>query len=122
MTWKSGAPRGPSKDPGGIPKEIFRLWGAKKIRVNSKSCPKVPSSIKQGRALNSQTTVLVEIRPNLEESSLLSTKRRRRQKKTMAPKDINTMAPNLKRDITTVPCPLLYYFYRALQLKVAQLI
>ena len=33
----------------------------------------------------------------------------------MAPKDINTMAPNLKRDITTGPSPLLYY-YRVCQL------
>ena len=58
MTWKSGGPWGPSNDPGGIPKEIFRLWGAKKSPVNSQSCPKVPPSIKQGRALNSQTTVV----------------------------------------------------------------
>ena len=35
----------------------------------------------------------------------------------MAPKDINTMAPNLKRDITTGPSPLLYY-YRVCQLKI----
>ena len=33
----------------------------------------------------------------------------------MAPKDINTMAPNLKRDITTGPSLLLYY-YRVCQL------
>ena len=35
----------------------------------------------------------------------------------MAPKDINTMAPNLKRDITTGPSLLLYY-YRVCQLKI----
>ena len=35
----------------------------------------------------------------------------------MAPKDINTMAPNLKRDITTGPSSLLYY-YRVCQLKI----